>query len=117
MKGTNDGSFSQIDILPSVLNLLGYNKPFYTLGQSFMKRKNNNCYYYDSGTNFVVCDTLLFCYKGTDLYSVSNLRRDSLMTVNCFGKYPSLEEKTNAQFKGFIQTYNHGLISNSGAVK
>ncbi len=113
----NDSSFSQIDILPSALNLLGYNKPFFSFGQSFLNKQNNNCYNYQSGTNFVICDTLLFCYNGTNLYSVSNLKRDSLLSINYFQKYPVIEQKINAQFKGFIQTYNHTLISNTGVVK
>jgi glucan phosphoethanolaminetransferase (alkaline phosphatase superfamily) len=117
LKGINNNSISQIDILPSALNLLGYNKAFFSLGQSYLNRPNNNCFYYGSGTNFVVCDSLLFCYKGTDLYSVSNLKRDSLMKDNCLKKYPSLEKKMNGQFKAFIQTYNHTLISNSAIIK
>jgi len=117
LAGTNDNSFSQADILPSAMNLLGYNKAFFSFGQSFLNKQNNNCYFYENGTNFVLCDTMLFCYKGTELYSVNNLRRDSLLKINLFKKFPAFEDKTTEQFKAFIQTYNHALISNEGVVK
>jgi phosphoglycerol transferase MdoB-like AlkP superfamily enzyme len=112
-----DSSFSQIDILPSVLNLLGYNKPFFSFGQSFLNRKNNNCYFYDNGTTFVLADTMLFCYNAMELYAVRNLKQDSLLGNNILGGHPLLEEKINKECKAFMQTYNHTLISNTGSVK
>ncbi len=112
-----DSTFSQIDILPSTLNLLGYNKPFFSFGQSYLNRTDNNCYFYNNSTNFLICDTLLLCYNKMKLYSVTNLRRDSGCTINCFKKYPLLESRFNGQLEAFVQTYNHTLISNTGVFK
>jgi phosphoglycerol transferase MdoB-like AlkP superfamily enzyme len=112
-----DSSFSQIDILPSVMNVIGYNKPFFSMGQSFLKRTNNNCCFYENGSNLVVCDTLLLCFREGEAYQVNNLRRDSLLQNNMLGKYPEAEKKIITSFRAFIQTYNHTLISNSASVK
>lgn len=111
------GSFSQIDILPSVMNLLGYNKPFFSFGQSYIGRNSTNCFFYQDGTNFMVRDTLFCGFQGAELSLVNNIKTDSLLEKNVLGKYPAAEAHLNEQFRAFIQTYNHVLITNSGVVK
>src|SRR5690606_15775875 len=45
--------FCQMDILPSTLNLLGYNKAFFAFGESFNSEKPHHCFYYASGNYYL----------------------------------------------------------------
>ncbi len=117
LKGSFDGSFAQVDILPSVLNLLGYNKPFFAFGQSYLKRKNNNCYFYANGNYMMIADSILAVYNHTAITALYNFRRDSSLTNNIAGHYPSLEASLTKDLRAFIQTYNSTLIHNTGMVK
>ena len=117
LKNENSFTFSQIDILPTALQLTGYNKPFFSLGKSAFHRNNNNCYYYENGACYVVCDSMLCCYNDTKINSIYNVRRDSLLHKNLVEKYPSLIERTDAVYKGFLQVNNQTLLNNSGTIK
>ncbi|MEO6302987.1 MAG: sulfatase-like hydrolase/transferase, partial [Bacteroidia bacterium] len=117
LKETNDHSFSQMDILPSTLDLLGYNKPFFALGRSFTETNPNKSYFYANSTHYVYTDTTVYSFSAAELKTVFNFKRDSLLKIALLNKYPDLDTKTTEEFKVFIQTYNQTLISNSGYVK
>ncbi|MBK9283681.1 MAG: sulfatase-like hydrolase/transferase [Sphingobacteriaceae bacterium] len=115
-KGTYTHSFSQIDILPTALHMMGYSKPFFSLGQSFSKRNGNNCYYYENGSVYVVCDSILQVYNRDKLTAIYNFKRDSSLHHNVINFYQP-NSITEQQFKAFLQTYNQTLIHNSASVE
>ncbi|MCE3260191.1 MAG: ltaS, partial [Bacteroidetes bacterium] len=115
--GEDTRSFSQIDILPSVLDRLGYNKPYFAFGQSYLHKQNNNCYYYINGNHMMVADSLLLSFNKNEIKSVHNFKRDSVIEKNIIGRYPVLETKLKRQFRAFIQTHNEALIHNKMSLK
>lgn len=117
LKNEISATFSQIDILPTALQLIGYNKPFFSLGKSIYDRTNNNCYYYENGASYVVCDSLLCCYNETKINSIYNVKRDSLLHKNLVHKYPFMVEKMDACYKGFLQANNQSLLNNTGRIQ
>jgi len=117
LKGVNNSSFSQIDILPSALNLMGYNKPFFAYGQSYLNRKNNNCYFFNNGTFNVVCDSILFCFNGNEINTVNCFKTDSLLQTNILNQYPEHVKNKNDELKAFLQTFNNTLLNNKGFLK
>lgn len=117
LKGSYNSSFSQIDILPSVMNLLGYNKPFFAFGQSYLDPKNNNCYYYINGDHLLIADTIMATFNNNSIKSLYNFKSDSTLNKPLLNKYPTLEAKMTKEFKAFMQTHNAALISNSGREK
>lgn len=46
MQGEHGKVFSQIDILPSVMNAIGYNKPFFAFGESYLSGRPGNAFSY-----------------------------------------------------------------------
>ncbi|MCW3076546.1 MAG: ltaS, partial [Bacteroidetes bacterium] len=106
LKGTYEKSFSQIDILPSVMNLLGYNKPFLALGQSYLNAKNHDCYYYLNGNVMMIADTIMASFNKNQISSVYNFKRDSSVSRNIKNKYSNLEATLDKEYRAFIQTYN-----------
>jgi arylsulfatase A-like enzyme len=117
LKGENKTVISQMDILPSALNLLGYNKPFFALGKSFLEGTQRESYYYGNSTHYVYNDSMLFAFTLNELKSVVNYKRDSSLYLQLINKYPEIEKKEIEKFKIFIQTYNQTLINNTGSVK
>jgi phosphoglycerol transferase MdoB-like AlkP superfamily enzyme len=117
LTGEDQRSFSQIDIVPSVLDYLHYNKSFFAFGQSYMRKQNNNCYYYINGNLMLVADSLLLSFNNNEIRSVHNFKRDSVLGKNLMGKYPQLETKLSRQFKAFIQTHNAAVVNNKMSLK
>lgn len=113
IKGEDARSIAQCDILPSVMNLLSYNKPFFAFGQSFLKKQNNNCYYYVNGNHLMIADSMMLSFNKANLQSVFNFKRDSSVVKDVIGKYPSLERKLTEEFRAFIQTHNTRLRENN----
>jgi phosphoglycerol transferase MdoB-like AlkP superfamily enzyme len=113
LEATNNTGISQIDILPSVLHLMGYNKKFFSLGQSYSDRKSNCCYYYENGFKYAVCDSILMSYRGMDLTTAYNFKRDSTLKHGSAKLYPDLEKKIDDNFKAFMQIYHATLLHNS----
>lgn len=109
--------FSQVDVLPSALDVLGYNKPFFSFGKSFKSLQAGTAFYYPGGTHISYSDSMVYFFNKNIPNSAFNYKRDSLMTTNLLGQNLVADSNAIACFKAFIQTYNYTLINNKGRVK
>ncbi len=107
-------AFSQMDIVPSTLEAIGYNKPFFAFGRSYLSETNNRSYYYSGGGYYYYNDSMLYILINNKIHSAFNYRRDSTLSNSIPGVYPKADSAMFARFRPFVQTYNHVLISNSG---
>lgn len=117
LKGIHAQVFSQIDILPSALQLIGYNKPFFSFGESYASKTTGSDYFYANATHYLFGDSLLYCFNFPKLSVVYNYRSDSTLSTLVTNKYPLLDSLQTIHYKAFMQTYNHTLIHNKGRVK
>ncbi|MES2681057.1 MAG: LTA synthase family protein [Bacteroidota bacterium] len=117
LAGQYNRAFSQMDILPSTLELLGYNKPFFSFGQSYLSQKKAASYYYSGGGYYFYNDSMMYCIINNKVHSAFNYKNDSSLTTNVANRDLKTDSLVFSQFKPFIQTYNHTLINNSGAFK
>ncbi len=110
--------FNQIDITPTILDLVGYQNDYYAFGNSYYSGSEvpfainyiGNTYHYVEGKymlNFVND-------KVSGLY---NYEIDTLMYDDSSKYYPSLVIEMENRLKGIIQRYNHDLIYNTMRVK
>lgn len=113
----NNRVFSQIDILPTALNLIGYNKKFFSHGKSFNDTLNRKSYYYANNTYYAINDSMIYSFLMPELKSVFNYKRDSCLKEQLINKYPLIDAKITQDFKVFIQNYNQSLIKNTARVK
>ncbi len=113
----NNRIFSQMDIMPNTLQLLGYNKPFFAFGKAAGESAGPVSYYYANGTYFIYSDSMVYQYNAGRFNSAYNYRRDSLLTTNLLGARPLNDSLMARRLKAFLQTYNHALIHNSAVVK
>lgn len=117
LSGSFSGSFAQVDILPSAMNILGYNKSFFAFGNSYLKRNNNYCYYYTNGNEMMIADSLVASFNSEHMTALYNFRRDSVLEKNILGKFPVVETEMKRNLAGFLQSYNNSLIHNTTVVK
>ena len=120
LKGTSNKIVNHMDIMPSILDYLGYAKAYFAFGYScfdssrynFSINYGNSLYYFMQDSFFAIADkneTLsLYRYK-TDSLLKNNIINDSLSK-----KY---FQKNNRFMKAFIQSYNKDLIKNQTSIK
>ena len=111
LKGKTDKLIQQIDIMPTVLNYLNYDKPYFALGFDAMASSrenfvvNNN----DGSFNLYYKDYLLI-YNGQKSTELFNLKTDRLNKINLIGKLPQEQIKMENYLKAFVQQYNNRMI-------
>ena len=101
----------QIDIMPTVLNYLGYNKDYIAFGKDlFDKQGENYAFNYLNDTYRLFFDDYLFIYNEKEtnaLYHLESYRSLSNISEN-HSKQDSMELFT----KAFIQQYKNRMIDN-----
>lgn len=111
LKGVKDDYVEQIDIMPSILGYLNYDKPFVAFGRNvFDSSKEPFVITYAASTYQLLMGDYLYLYdglKGVGLYSYSN---DKMLTTNIMGQHPDIEAKMEAKLKAIIQQYNNRMI-------
>lgn len=112
--GTSEKIVSQIDIMPTIMHLTGYDAPFFAFGQSVFDEAPGFSASY-IGDKFLYFGTVneehyllifqeekcLGIYELTDLLQSKNLKDET-----------SIRLELEKQLKALIQTYNHTLITN-----
>ncbi len=107
----------QIDIMPSILGLLNYDKPFLAFGRNlFDVREEPFVVTYTSNTYQLVMGDYLFLYNGLVETGFYNMKTDTLLSQNLNGQYPELERKMELKMQAFIQQYNNRLLDNKMTV-
>ena len=103
----------QIDIMPTVLGYLKYDKPYFAFGRDYFKEDqtpfainyNNNLF------QFAMGDYVIF-YDGKVTKYMYNFKKDKYMTNNLAGTLPEIQSELEAQIKAVIQQYTNRMIDN-----
>jgi arylsulfatase A-like enzyme len=113
LKGSPDRIAQQTDIMPSVLDYLGYDKDFLAFGNSvFDTTYNRFSIHYLSGIYGLIRDGYLLEFDGTRTTSMYNLKTDPLQKTNIAGKHMPVQEDLEKFIKAYIQQYNNRIIEN-----
>jgi phosphoglycerol transferase MdoB-like AlkP superfamily enzyme len=118
LKGKTEQLVQQIDIMPTVLNYLNYDKPYFAFGFDAMDTKtnhfvvNNN----DGNFNFYRGDYLLI-HDGVKSLALFNLKKDPLTKTNLVAQLPEVQTDMETYLKAFIQQYNNRMIKDQLTVK
>lgn len=118
LKGKADKIMQQIDIMPTVLNYLNYDKPYFALGfDAFNKNPDNFAVNNNDGTFSFYQGDYLLINDGKINLSLYNLKTDRLTKNNLLDKEPLVASKMEKYLKAFIQQYNNRMIENKLTVK
>lgn len=100
----------QIDILPTVLDYLNYDKPFYSFGKSMLTDSKQPAIFYNSPYFCCVQDSFFYIlneHKFTEKY---NFKKDSTLKTNLVNK--SKEKELLNFCNAYIQNYTNDVIKN-----
>ena len=113
LKGVSDKLVQQIDIMPTVLNYLHYDKPYFSFGfDAFSPDRNNfvvsnigNIYNFFKGDYFMT-------YGNQEVTSLYNLKEDKSLNNDLKGKSPLVQDSLLKDLEAFMQQYNNRMIHN-----
>lgn len=102
----------QIDIMPTILKYLNYDKPFISFGQDLFDNANerfsvnvlSNVYQMYMGDYMIQ-------YNESEIISLFEFKKDSLLQNNLKGTLPEIEKKLLKHIQAFIQEYNYRMIN------
>lgn len=118
LQGASDNIVQQIDIMPTVLNYLNYDEPYFAFGfdafsensSNFMVNNNGSSYLFVQGNYLLISDI----DRSIGLYNISN---DPMLKENKVGASLQVQDSLEKHLKAFIQQYNNRMINNELVVK
>jgi len=117
LKSRSDAVFQQIDIFPTVLDYLNYDRPYFAFGNSaFHPVQPDYALYNFSGNYALVGDSLFSLLNNFEVQAAYRYRRDSLLKNDVKAQYPSETGLSQRYGKAFMQTYSNALIGNKTTV-
>lgn len=113
LRGLSDKLVQQIDIMPSVLNFLGYDKPYFSFGFDALSEDNGNFLINSAGDIFNIFKGDYFMtHNGEEPLALYNLRKDKLETTNILKENRQVADRLEQSLKAFRQQYNNRMIKN-----
>jgi phosphoglycerol transferase MdoB-like AlkP superfamily enzyme len=112
-KKSNPEITQQIDILPSILHLIGYDKPIYAFGQSVFQRDYPPfAITYTEGVHNLFFDRYLLTFSGHSSFNLFDLDKDPRLTQNIFPEKQSEIQAMSLFLQALIQRFNNDLLDN-----
>jgi arylsulfatase A-like enzyme len=112
LKGKLDKTVQQIDIMPTVLNYLNYDKPYFSYGfDAFDQQNNNFALNNNEGSYRLYWNDYVLFSDGKKTNGVYAFKKDRLLQHNLLGKL-SAQSEMEKRLKAFIQQYNNRMINN-----
>lgn len=119
LRGESDNVAQQIDIMPTVLGLLKYPKPFFAFGQDAFRKDSTEDYaiFYADGLFQMTTNDGSYLFDESQMTKVYDYKNDSLHLNNIVGQNPAREDEVENRMKAFIQSYYHRLRNSNFKVK
>lgn len=118
LRGMKNKIAQQIDIMPTVLNHLGYDEEFIAFGNNLLDDSDESFAFNSNGSNYhlYMKDHILIMNEINPV-GLFNYKSDIYLENNLLGKDPVLQETMEDKLKAIIQTYNSRLLDNNMVVK
>ena len=103
-----------IDIMPSILSYLDYNKPFLSLRNNIFNSENGFAINYNNGFQITIDDkVLIYNELKEEITKIFDFTNDIMLKQNIINDIESIKiEKYKSKIQSFIQTYNNRMIDN-----
>lgn len=109
----------QVDITPSILGLLNYQKPYFSFGKDVFEQDSSkyvNYVFNDRNSNSMYyLDTLMIEYRNNELYGIFDYKKDFTLQDNLIARRDEFEQLPfmESQIKAIIQQYVERMKKNS----
>ena len=110
----------QIDIMPTVLNYLGYDKPYVAFGQDLLHTADEDTWAITSDNglyHYVKGDYVLLFTESGQTKAIYNYKKDWYLKRNLLGKTGRVEQQMEREVKGLIQSYMERMTENRLIIK
>lgn len=111
LKNKSNTLMQQIDILPTALDYLGYNEPFFSFGQSvFDTVKSPYAIFFDSGNYYLTNDSMYYTFSNFKTAEAYQFTNDSLLRNNKLNENNFTTPEN--YLKAYAQLFNYLIINN-----
>lgn len=106
-KGKRPGIMQQIDIMPTILGILGYDRPFIAFGRNVLDQDAGEGWSMNWHLNpqFIMGDFFMQTDDDINVTSLHNYQKDPLLKNNLAGKGLQMEQDMLIKLKAIIQSY------------
>lgn len=113
LKGKVNKLAQHIDLMPTLLSYLNYDKPYFAFGNNLFEQNDDNFVVTnnDGIYNFYFKNHLLF-YDGNKSIGFYDYKADRFLKNNLLGLNKTLEQQIEIKLKAFIQQFNNRMIDN-----
>ena len=111
ISGERDEVFQQIDIMPTVLDWVGYDKPYFSFGSPLCDSTNRRAVYGENTFQLIKEDYLLL-FNGSEAKAFYNYKNDPELKYNIVDTTNTKQQKMTKELKAFRQLYNNRVIYN-----
>lgn len=117
--GRRPGIAQQIDIMPTLLNYLGYPHPYIAFGQDVLHTPPSQTWAvnYQNGIYQFVQDGYLLQFDGSQSKALYDIQTDWMLRQNQLTAEPERTAKMERQLKALIQSYMERMINDDLTVK
>jgi len=112
----SDRIFQQLDILPTILDLLNIKTDYYSYGNSFYQKPEGEAITYLEGTYYYFKDNLMTAFTEEKARNLYDFTVQSTPQVDSISYHKKVVEMNENRLKAIIQRYNRDLITNQTTV-
>ena len=103
----------QIDVMPTILNYLGYDKPYFAFGKDlFDDREDKIAFNYIGNAFQLIWDDWVIQNNTSKTVSLFNQDSDPLLKNNLVGKNDTIQVRMERKIKAIIQQHNNRMVDN-----
>ena len=103
----------QIDVMPTLLNFIGYDKPYFAFGKDLLDPAQDKIAVNYIGNSFqLIWDDWVIQHNTLQTVALYNRANDPLLKNNLVGKNDSIQSRLENKVKAVIQEYNNRMVDN-----
>jgi phosphoglycerol transferase MdoB-like AlkP superfamily enzyme len=115
-KEKNEELFQQIDIFPTLLDVLNIKTNYYSFGNSYFQKHNKEAVTYLDGSYYYFQNNFLLSFSQEKARYLYSLDSRTNKVVDSMKKHPKESKKMERRLKAMVQRYNRDLIHNQTTV-
>ena len=115
LKGKMEGTMQQVDIMPTILGILGYDRPYVAFGNDLTKVHESGSFAvnFSNGIYQLFKDGYLLQFDGTVPVALYDYVSDKMLTDNLLGK-ADCQEPMLKLLKSVLQQYMERMVDKNG---
>jgi phosphoglycerol transferase MdoB-like AlkP superfamily enzyme len=112
----SDRTFQQLDIMPTILDLLNIETDYYAFGNSYYSPKGGDALVYMSGAYSHFKDGRMTMFSDNKARSLYNYTLKKVDLKDSLSYYKKESQSVEMKIKAMIQRYNHDLLQNQTTI-